>query len=325
MWRSLRFGGVGLTLVSCFYTHSASSASPGGVQRYVAIVGSNASDEKDVPPLEYADDDAAKYYDIFRALGAKVALLTVLDPAAQRRFPDAARAALPPTRKQLSASVKALFDRAHADRDAGYETHFLFIYTGHGNIGPNRQGYINLLDGRFFRSDLYREIVAPSPANFNHLVLDSCQASSFVRKKGNDKAGHFAAAVSAFVLGQDLTMYPNTGVIFAASDAGRTLESPRWESGIFSHELRSAFVGPADVNEDGRITYAEAAAFVGAANTAVPATWARLNVFYRPPPLQDDVPLIDLSAFRVLPSLAIPPPSQADTTSRMRAEFAWRT
>ncbi|QSQ12090.1 hypothetical protein [Myxococcus landrumensis] len=59
---------------------------------------------------------------------------------------------------------------------------------------------------------------------------------------------------------------PHVGVAFAESDTGRTHESSRWRAGVFSHLVRSALLGGADLNGDERIAYNnEIQAFVSAA------------------------------------------------------------
>jgi hypothetical protein len=297
-------------IVICLLSPSlvrATSQDPQTPRRYVVIVANNSSQDEGVGPLSYADDDGAKYFELFRRAGAEVKLLTVLDPAAQRRYTEAARAAVSPNRHELSAALDTFFVRIRADREAGRETHLFFVYAGHGNVGPNREGYVNLVDGPFRRSDLYREVLARSPATFNHLILDACHAYFLVQKRGDtsDKAGDFRSAVRDFLGTEELGHYPNTGVIFASSSEAETQEWSRWESGIFSHELRSALLGGADVNGDGGVSYAEAAAFVEAANTAVDIPRARLRVFYRPPALRADVALLEMSAYGSAPVLVI--------------------
>jgi hypothetical protein len=111
--------------------------------------------------------------------------------------------------------------------------------------------------------------------------------------------------VRDFLSAEELTRYPNTGVILAASSEAETQEWSRWESGIFSHELRSGLLGGADADGDGRVTYAEAAAFVEAANSAVDVPRARLRVFSRPPSMRADVALLEASAFRGSPQLEV--------------------
>jgi hypothetical protein len=296
-------------------TCHARAAAPRGEppRRYALVIANNASGDDGVPPLAYADDDGAKYFELFRAAGAEVALLAVLDPAAQRRYPEAAQAALPPTHAEIRRALDGFFARMRADRAAGRETHLYFVYAGHGNVGPNREGYLTLIDGPFRRPELFRDVIAASPATFNHLILDACHAYFVVRKRGGasgaategDKEGDFRAAVREFLRTEELEHYPNTGVIFASSSESETQEWSRWESGIFSHELRSALLGGADVDGDGRIGYAEAAAFVEAANAAVDIPRARLRVFYRAPPLRVDVPLLEAAELARAPTLLI--------------------
>jgi hypothetical protein len=278
-------------------------------RRYAVIIANNSSDDDGAPALAYADDDGAKYFELFHAAGAEVELLAVLDPLAQSRYPAALAIAKPPLRSSLSAALTSIFERIRADSKAGCETHFYFVYTGHGNLGPNHEGYLNLLDGPFRRSELYREVLARSPASFNHIILDACHAYFMVQKRGvgADKQGNYRSAVNDFLRTEDLAAYPNTGVIFAASSESETQEWSRWEAGIFSHELRSALLGGADVNGDGRITYAEAGAFIEAANATVDIPRARLHVFSRPPSMYADVALFDTSSFVGVPSLVVDP------------------
>ena len=288
---------------------AAGTAAPAPeVRRYAVIVGNNRSLDEGVAPLSFADDDAVKYYRLFGALGADVTLLAVLDPDAQRRFPRAAAAAGVPDRRRLLETLAGVFDRIEADRAAGRETHFYFVYSGHGGLGPNREGYLNLVDVRFGRSDLYREVIARSPATFNHLVLDACHAYFFVHKRGGrpDREGDHRAAVAAFLRTEDLAAYPNTGVILAQSSESETHEWSRWEAGLFSHELRSALLGAGDVDGDLRVTYAEAAACVEAANAAIDDPRARLRVVHRPPAARVDVALLDLRELHAAGWLHIP-------------------
>jgi hypothetical protein len=267
-------------------------------QLFVLIVASNFSRDEDTTPLRFADDDGAKYFELFRAAGAETELLAVLDPDAQTRFPEAARAASPPSRGALAEAVSKLFQRMRAAQSAGAKTHFVFIYSGHGNMGANREAYFNLIDAKFSRKEFFHEVLAKSPASYNHILLDACNAYYMVSKKGEkDKTGDYADAVRDFLRAEDLRQYPNTGVILAASSESETHEWSRFESGIFSHELRSALLGAADVNNDGKVTYAEAAACVEAANAGIEIPRARLKVFYHPPASNVDLPLMRLDRF----------------------------
>ena len=280
------------------------------VKRYAVIVANNQSLDEGVAPLAYAVDDGAKYLELFEAAGAQTALLASFDADSARRHPDAASVATPPRRADVLAATERMFAQIRADAQAGRETHFYFVYTGHGSLGPNREGYVNLADARFKRSELYREILARSPATFNHVILDACYAYFLVLKRGGkDKEGDFRAAVRDFLRAEELASYPNTGVLLASSTDSETHEWSLWEAGIFSHELRSGLLGPADVDGDGLVTYAEAAAFIEAANAAIDVPKARLRVFYRPPPARKDVPLLDLAPLRAgpVPTLEIEP------------------
>lgn len=278
-------------------------------QRYAVVIGNNASVDEGVARLSYADQDAVKFYELFKAAGARVRLLAALDAENQRRFAEAAQVMRPPTHQQLLAALAETFQQIRADREAGRETHFYFVYSGHGQVGRNHEGYINLLDGRFSRSQLYREVIGPSPAAFNHVILDACQAYFLVQRRGGlgDKEGDYRAAVQDFLASQELAGHPNTGVILAASSESETHEWGRWEAGIFSHELRSALLGAADVDGDGKVTYAETAAFVDAANAAIDVPRARLRVFYRAPRARPDLPLLDLAALAESPVLEVDP------------------
>ncbi len=285
-------------LVTAFVSAATGARAVERKHIYAVVVATNHSLDTDVSPLRFADDDGAKYFELFSALGAEVSLLTVLDPVAQRRFPAAAKAARVPYKRDVLATVRHLFEKMEKDKAQGIETHFVFIYSGHGNVGPNREGYINLQDAKFGRSELYGEILAPSPASFNHLILDACDSYYFVKKRGQktDKTGDYRAVVRDFLRSEELRNYPNTGVILASSADSETHEWGRWEAGIFSHELRSALLGAGDVDGDGIVTYAEAAACVEAANAAIDVPKARLKVYHSPPAINVDTPLVDLNA-----------------------------
>ena len=291
-----------LTILSSIIAISASGAPPTSTpqknQFYVLIVANNHSLDKETAPLRFADDDGAKYYEMFQAAGANTALLTVLDADAKERYPEAAKVAVAPYREALMTQVELFFEQMTAARQSGATTHFVFIYSGHGNMGANREAYFNLIDSKFERKALYHELLAKSPATYNHLILDACHAYYMVNKKGeSDKTGDYSGVVRSFLNSEELKNYPNTGVILASSVESETHEWGQWESGIFSHELRSALLGAGDVNGDGKITYKEAATCVEAANAGIKVPRARLKVYYRPPAINEDLPLIDINNY----------------------------
>ena len=286
----------------------ATDAEMADTKRYAIVVANNVSLDEGISPLRYADDDGARYVEMFRSMGAETSFLSVLDGDAQRRYPVPAKIAVPPRKDALLNTLQTVFARIKSDMKEGKTVHFYFIYAGHGNVGPNQEGYLNLLDYRFGRSDLYREIIARSPASFNHIILDACHSWYVVNKRGDksDKAGNYRNLVQNFLNTETLQYYPNTGVLLAASSESETHEWQRFEAGIFSHELRSAFLGAGDVNSDGIVTYEEAAAFVEAANAAVEIPSARLKVFHHAPAQNMNLPLINLSSFKNAVAVAMP-------------------
>jgi hypothetical protein len=273
--------------------------------RYVVIVANNHSLDQGVAPLRFADDDGARYFELFQASGAKVALFAVLDPTAQKRFPDAARAAKEPKRNLILKTIQDTFLEMQQAENINKENHFYFIYTGHGQVGANREGYIHFSDARFRRSELYRLMLSRSTASYNHLIIDACHAYYFVHKRGSQRVGNYQAAVNDFLKTEEIVSYPNTGVILAASSESETHEWGHWEAGIFSHELRSALIGAADINGDGKLTYAEVAGCVEAANSSILDPKARLQVHYQAPASDFDIPLMTLSSLKNAPPLRL--------------------
>jgi hypothetical protein len=272
---------------------------------FAVIVAHNQSSDGSLGALAYADDDGARYAELLGLATEQVTLLSVLDPATQRLHPAAARSARAPTRAELLSALGRTFERVAAARDAGRRTVFYFVYVGHGSIGEDGEGTMHLVDGRFTRADLFQEVLARSPAAINHVVIDACHAYFMVARRGGD-ATPMEAALQSFLQKEGLDAYPNTGVLLSTSKAKEVHEWSRFGAGIFSHEVRSALVGAADVDGDGRVTYGETRAFIAAANARVDNPMARLEVYARPPAIHLDEPLFDGAWAEAAPRLVVP-------------------
>jgi hypothetical protein len=292
-----------LALIACVTLSSAAARAE--VRRYAMIVAHSGNAGGDLAPLEYADDDGARYHELFGQLADEVLLYSVLDATTQQLHPASARSARMPRRPDVLRGLGELFARMKQDGDAGHETVFYFVLVGHGTIGDGGEGSVALLDGAFSRTDMFHEVLAKSPATTNHLIVDACNAYYLVHRRGDGAAPPRKDAVQAFIAREDLGRYPNTGVLLSTSSEKDTHEWSAYRAGVFSHELRSAMAGGADVNGDGEIAYSEIAAFVAAANQHV-TDKARVEVFARPPAANVTRPLVDLRAARFTHWLRVP-------------------
>jgi hypothetical protein len=273
---------------------ASAAAPPEKAPRLLAlVVGLNTSRDPGVAPLRFADDDAARYYELFEALGAQPLLLAVLDADTQRRYPNAAAVARPPSRAELDHAVAQLAAQARAFADAGERVELFFTYAGHGSVTAEREGYVNLLDGVLLRRDLFHEVLEPIPASYKHVIIDACNAYFLVAKRGAASAGDLSA-VKAFLDKEALDGHPEVGVLVSGTREVETHEWAALESGVFSHEIRSALLGAADADGDGVLRYAEVAAFVAAANDGLADPRARVDVFARPPAIDLSRPIVDL-------------------------------
>ena len=257
------------------------------------VVGLNTSRDPGVAPLRFADDDAARYFELFDALGAEPKLLAVLDADTQRRHPALAAIARPPTRAELERAVKELAAEARRAAEAGQQVELLFAYAGHGNLTPEKEGYVNLLDGVLLRRELFRVVLEPIPATYKHVIIDACNAYFLVAKRGAATEAQLQA-VKAFLDREALDAHPEIGVLVSGTKEVETHEWSALEAGVFSHEIRSGLLGAADADGDGFVRYAEMAAFVAAANDGLTDPRARVDVFAKPPAIDLSRPVLDL-------------------------------
>lgn len=276
----------------------ADSGDRSAAQRFAVVVGNNRSAEPGVEPLRFADDDAVLFARVLAPFVQQVELLTLLDDASQRRYPGVADTATPPTVAALRQALARSFARIEQARAAGApRTELYFVFVGHGGVDREGKGYLHLQDGRLSRADLFHQVVAASPADYTHLVLDACNAFSVVAGRGQDDDDQRALdrAVQSFLAGHDLEDYPSVGVLAATTDNRETHEWSRIQAGIFSHQVRSALSGAADINLDGAVEYSEVAAFVDAANAGLAGSGKRLSAFAWPPARNRRAPLVELA------------------------------
>jgi hypothetical protein len=289
-----------LALLLAIFSAGAAEAR---TRTYAIVVAQNRSLDPGVRPLQYADDDGVKNWELLSLLSDRASLFVVVDDETARLHPEAAHHAEVPERAAILERLAQYNDQMTVDLARGDEPELFFVYAGHGDVDATGQGYINLHDTKLTRADLYRDIVGPSKARFVHVIIDACKSYFMVNARGGSRwvddrvpaaEDRSDAQVQAFLAEEQLERYPRAGVIVATSGDQETHEWARYQGGILSHELRSALSGAADVNGDGRIEYSELRAFLGAANARVKNPEARLEVFSRPPALDRHRALVDL-------------------------------
>jgi hypothetical protein len=289
---------------------AAKGAASPEVISHVLIVANNASVDANVRPLRFADDDGARYLELFGQVTSDVTLLAVLDPDTARVHPEAAAAAQVPWLRTLRREVARIARAVEKENASGLKTTFTFVYVGHGNVGDTGEGYLHLQDTRITRRHLFEEVIDRVPATTIHLLLDACKSYFLVargpEKWRDDRSGRsYGEEVQAFLSKDTLERHPNVGAIVSTSGDEEVHEWSEFRSGIFSHELRSALAGAADINGDRLVEYSEVGGFIASANSRVTHERARLRPFVSPPASERHAPLFDLSRARRSPILVL--------------------
>ena len=269
-----------------------------GRATYAVIVANNQPKPGStaLSALRYADDDGARFYEMFELFADRVVLHSVLDAESQKLHPEVARISRTPTRAEVTRSLDSVFKEIEAARDRGQRTELFFVFVGHGSALESGEGVMHFLDGGFTRSDLFQEVVARSPADTNHIVVDACNAFLFVAGRGDESKASIDRAVDQYLARETMQRHPNTGFLLSTSSSTEVHEWSGFRAGVFSHEVRSAMLGGADVDGDGEVTYDEVRAFLNAANGRVQDPRAKLNPWVAPPAIRRAAPLVDRSA-----------------------------
>jgi hypothetical protein len=197
----------------------------------------------------------------------------------------------PPSHAALTEAVAELGARVAEARHHDTHVHvvFYFIYAGHGDVEDGK-GYVALTDAHFTRDDLSARVLQAVHADTNHVIVDACRASYFLTNRG--PGGERRAWQDSYFRSNEPSA-SNTGFLLASSSSGLSHEWEEFQAGIFSHEVRSGLMGPADANGDGVITYRELTGFVRLANRPVRNERFRPQIVSRVPAGGDDV-LLDL-------------------------------
>lgn len=260
---------------------------------FALIIGVNASASPGRAPLRYADDDAARYLDLFRALGARSTVLARLDENTRSLHPQAAAEAQPPRMRELRLAVDALARDIAQAHSRGVKSTLYVIYAGHGEA-RDAGVFLTLEDGSIGEAQLVREVVDRAAADQSHLIIDACNAYLLAQPRG--PGGGDRRPLKGFVEIEAALRAGRTGYLLSTSSSGEAHEWSGFEAGVFSHEVRSGLYGAADADGDGRVSYPEIAAFVHRANAAISNERFRPQVLARPPRGSDL--LIDLRARR---------------------------
>lgn len=253
------------------------TAEPAQVHRYVVSVGYNRSINPKMEPLRFADDDAARWFELLSPGAEQAHLLVWFDERSSKIYTDLLSQARRPSKDALRSAFKSLRERFQADRKAGVKSELYFFYAGHGDEDRG-VGHFNLSDGVLTRPE-FRELLLQDGARADriHVIIDACKSYFMISGRG---PGGRREPRKELLIGPD--EIEGVGLILSTSDESQSHEWSAFSSGIFSHEVRSGMIGAADVDRDGKVSYLELQAFVAASNRAVPAGF-KPSVFIRGP------------------------------------------
>ncbi len=272
-------------------------AAPAQTTTLVLVVASNRGPALERPPLQYADDDGAKYHEVFASLAGEdnTVLLTELDADSVRLFPKLAGKVAAPTRAHVLDAGQRLARRVREVQRAGGRVGFYFVFAGHGDVDGGR-GFLELADSAFTAEDV-DGLLRTVGADEGHVILDSCN-SFFVINPRKPGGRRFATPRDA---AERLARHlPNVGVFLSTSAESEVFEWSELQSGVFSHAVRSGLMGAADANRDGRVSYEELAAFVETSAAEIKNPAYRPKVFARGPNGDDERTLFDLSRMQAV-------------------------
>lgn len=259
---------------------------------YTIAVGNNAppAGEASLAPLRYADDDAIRYVETLGRLPGRAWLLSTLDSGTQRRHPEWRARAHTPSLAKLREVVAGIAAQVTADRARGATPVVFITFSGHGSVRDDGEYFLALAGGELTRGVLYDEVLEPLREAQVHLIVDSCNADGVVGTRGTFDREVDARTVQleadekqSILARYRLDRFPNVGVLIASAQNQESHEWSQIEAGVFTYEVTSALLGAADVNGDHRIEYSEVAAFVAAANRALPNPSAAPRLVARAP------------------------------------------
>ena len=127
-WRGVCCAPAGLLPVPAIAVAAAEPPPP--TKTFALVVGVNRSMDPKVAPLRYADDDAVRYRDLFRAVGGRTITLASLDENTRRLHPDAASDVRPARLALLTSAVDRLAAEAAQARRAGRAGRLLLRLCG---------------------------------------------------------------------------------------------------------------------------------------------------------------------------------------------------
>jgi hypothetical protein len=275
--------------VGTFAARAAAGAEASPPVSFALIVGVNRSVDVEASVLRYADDDAARYLELFGALGTRSQVLTRADANTTRLYPQLAAAALLPVRADFEKATAALAAEVAQARRSGTRTVLYFVYAGHGNLRDGR-GYLALEDGRLDTRELEAQVMDRIGADQTHFIVDACYSYFLTLERGT---GGVRRELHGFSLG-GLATSKSVGLLLSTSSARESHEWSGVEAGVFSHEVRSGLYGAADADGDGQVSYREIAAFIHRANGTIASERFRPDVLAHPP--QESDVLLDLRA-----------------------------
>lgn len=245
---------------------------------FALIIGVNRGADRELPELRYADDDAARYQELFRLLGARTHLLARMDANTKRLHAQAAAEALLPRRSELERALKTLSAEVRQAKRRGVRATLYVVYAGHGNVKQG-EAYV-LLENDRLNAKRLAELVERPGADEAHLIVDACNSGLLAASRG---PGGKRRPLSGFSQTGPLVENARIGLLLSTSSGRESHEWEQFQAGVFSHEVRSGLYGAADANRDGRVSYREIAAFVERANAAIPNERFRPDVYARPP------------------------------------------
>jgi hypothetical protein len=280
-----------LAIATATVVASLAAARPveAGHTAFALVVTSNRGGALGRPDLQYADDDGARYHELFATLAPAdhVTLLTEFDRDTARLFPALVAIASSPSRGHVADAARAIAARTAAAAAAGDTVDFYFVFAGHGDVEHGR-GFLQLTDGAFDAADL-EALVGSIRATHTHIILDSCN-SFFVVNPRRPGGRRFATPADAAAgLARRL---PGVGVFVSTSAEAEVFEWSALQSGVFSHAVRSGLAGAADANHDGTISYDELRAFVDTATAEIKNSAFRPKVYARGPGGDDRVAIV---------------------------------